>query len=104
MQVKWLGRTFPFRDKLAIGRLGVNGDLLFSDTLFGRRIDPSTGALASGGGRSGREFHPAALLGGERGSAEGILLVLRGMCQKRTTSFRATATVATLTPRRTRIR
>jgi hypothetical protein len=25
---------FPFRDKLAIGRLGVNGDLLFSDTLL----------------------------------------------------------------------
>jgi hypothetical protein len=93
-----------FGDELSIGRLGADGHLLLSLALFCRGVDTPTAALAAGGRRSGSEFHPAELLGGEGGRPKAYSSFFVSMCQKRTTSFRATATVATFTPRRARIR
>jgi hypothetical protein len=64
------------RDELAIGDFGIDGELLLSEALFGRGVQPASMALAFLAWGSGGEFHPAELLGGEGGSAEGVLLIL----------------------------
>ncbi len=64
MQVKWFCLASSLRDELAICRFGMNGDLLFAPTLFGRRVHPAAAALATGTWRSGSELDPAKLLGG----------------------------------------
>jgi len=65
------------RDELAIRRLGVNSNLLLAPALLGRGIDPTSTALAPDALRSSKDLDASKLLGGERRTAEGILLVLR---------------------------
>jgi hypothetical protein len=94
----------PFGGELAISRLGADGDLLFSLTLLGGGVDATTAALSAPRWCSGRELRPAQLLGSERRSAEGILLVLREQVPEENHELSRDGDCCRLAPRRARIR
>jgi hypothetical protein len=94
----------PFGDELAIGPFGMDGDLLLLDALVSRGVNPAAAALAANLGAPAVSSIRRRFSAVSEGRPKLYSSSFVSMCQKRTTSIRATATVATLTLRRARIR